>query len=92
MATVLSQAFMLQNYGGRAQEYIVITPTPISQEIVAAAWSYSVRYTAKGLDLPDHDAAAELIGQRHPSWQILKTPAIGIAVNLALAEKDEPES
>ena len=91
MAGKIEQVFILQNYATSAQEYVVITPEPLAEEIVAAAWSYAVRYTAKGLDLPDHKEAVRLMSQRHPSWQILKTTALPIGVNLRLADKDQPE-
>jgi hypothetical protein len=51
-----------------------------------------VRYTAKGLDLPDHEAAAHLLHQRHPSWTIVESQVIATGVNLALADQDTPEN
>jgi len=92
MSTALGQIFILQNYGIALKEYAIITSIGVSQEDVTAAWSYAVRYTAKGIDLPDHEAAAKLLIERHPSWQILKTTVMTIAVNLAFADKDQPES
>ena len=92
MSAKLSQVFVLRNYGSRDHESVVVTPDPLLQEIVDAAWAYAVRYTAKGLDLPDHAAAANLLQQRHPSWQVIKTTVMIVDVNLTLADKDQPES
>ena len=92
MSTKVSQIFILQNYATSIQEYVIVTPDLLPQEIVTAAWSYAVRYTAKGIDLPNHGAAANLLQQRHPGWKIIQTTAMTVGVNLALADKDEPES
>jgi hypothetical protein len=92
MSVILGQVFILQNYGTKAAEYVVITPIPLSQEEIVAAWSYAVRYTAKGLDLPDHSSAIKMLQQRHPSWTVIQTTAMTVGVNLPLADKDQPES
>lgn len=87
------QVFALQPYGGRNPiAYTVITPEPASVEVVTAAWAYAVRYTAKGLDLPDHDAAIQLLLKRHPSWRVVNSTVSPITVNLNLAEQDIPEN
>ena len=91
MSTKVSQIFIMQNYATSVQEYVIVTPDLLPQEIVMAAWSYAVRYTAKGIDLPDHAAAANLLKQRHPSWNVIQTTAMTVGVNLALADKDQPE-
>lgn len=87
------RVFNLQCYGGRneASTYVVITPEHTTTEVVTAAWSYVVRYSAKGLDLPDYEAAAALLMQRHPSWTIVQSRIVNIPVNLATAETDVPE-
>ena len=69
-----------------------IVPSHISHEVVEAAWSYAVRYSAKGLDVPDWDAAFTLLKQRHPSWQI--EPYVApqrVAYNPEAAENDVPD-
>lgn len=87
------QVFALQPYSGRPPiAYTIITPEPVAVEIVTAAWAYAVRYTAKGLDLPDHDAAVDLLQKRHPSWHIIKSTVSTVSVNLNLAEQDVPEN
>lgn len=50
---------------------IVLTPEPVADETVVAAWTYALRFSAKGLDLPDYEAALELLIERHPSWEIV---------------------
>lgn len=47
---------------------IILTPEPIADETMVAAWTYALRFSAKGLDLPDYEAALELLIKRHPSW------------------------
>lgn len=87
--------FTLIPYGNQRQNdfsYVVIVPEGISIQHVAAAWAYAVRYTAKGLDLPDHDAALEMFKQRHPSWTILNSRVISVNVNLSIADQDVPEN
>jgi hypothetical protein len=91
------RVFQLQSYGHQQHapkpfQYVIITPEPVEPQVVQAAWSYAVRYTAKGLDLPDHEAAARLLHQRHPSWIIVESTVHPIGVNLALAEQDNPET
>jgi hypothetical protein len=85
--------FNLLSYGGRNEPslYIAITPEHTSNEVVTAAWSYVVRYTAKGLDLPDYPAAIAMLAERHPSWTILQSRLTNINVNLAKADSDVPE-
>lgn len=92
MAEKIGQIFLLTGYGENRQQCAVITPEPVSLEIITAAWSYAVRYTAKGLDLPDHEKAIEMLKQRHPSWKVMHTQSYPVSVNLALADKDQPET
>jgi hypothetical protein len=91
---VFPTVFALQSYGNNRTpvNYIVITSQPVDPQIVTAAWSYAVRYTAKGIDLPDYDAAVEMMLKRHPSWKAVKSQVHSIGVNLAYADKDEPEA
>jgi len=90
-----AQIFPLQPFGRRDANnpfhYVVITPEPVNKDVVSAAWAYAVRYTAKGIDLPDHDKALELLAERHPSWTILESLVVNTPVNLNYAESDEPE-
>lgn len=76
----------------RGIQYVVVLPEPLSFERVTAAWSYAVRYSAKGLDLPDYDAAVKLLSDRHPSWQVIQSQCIQVAYNGAMAEQDIPET
>lgn len=88
--------FTLQPYGGNQRQhpfsYVVIVPEGISLQHVAAAWAYAVRYTAKGLDLPDHNAALDMFKQRHPSWTVINSTVQPVQVSLALADQDVPEN
>jgi len=72
--------------------YHLLTDEPVEQKTVEAAWAYALRHTAKGLDLPDHDAAMALMLERHPNWQIIESPVANAAVRMNLADQDEPES
>lgn len=91
----MPRVFNLQPYGSRKIEQgnlVVLTPEDVETMIVMAAWSYAVRYTAKGLDLPNYEAATKLMLQRHPSWELLQTPVASVPVNLQVADNDIPES
>ncbi len=92
--TPLYQLFQLAPYGARNPQfqYVVLTPGPVEDKIVYAAWAYALRHTAQGLDLPDHDAALELMIQRHPSWQIIEGTVRPVPVQLQLADQDEPDN
>ena len=93
MSAQLAQVFVLQQYGRyEVINFIIITPEPIDQMIVRSAWSYAVRYTARGLDLPDHEAATKLMLKRHPSWKLINSKPITIPVDLSVADNDEPEA
>jgi hypothetical protein len=70
---------------------LVITPTAMESKVVSAAWSYALRYTAKGLDLPDYQSALKMLKQRHPSWTIIESQIDNAIVNLAIADTDKPE-
>ena len=64
----VDRIFNLFEYGrSQPASYVVITPVSTTIDTVVAAWSYAVRYTAKGIDLPNYEAAAELLMTRHPS-------------------------
>jgi hypothetical protein len=94
LAEIVSRLWQLQPYE-RVQtpfQYCILTPEPISNEVIIAAWSYALRYTAQGLDLPDHEAALQLMLKRHSSWQAIEGRVLNVQVNLALADKDEPET
>ena len=94
MTDVGTRVFPLRPYGnsrGERVDYVVLTPQPETSDTVGAAWAYAVRYTAKGLDLPDHDAAVELLKKRHPSWKVLQTNVVPIAVDLRKADEDVAE-
>lgn len=85
--------FRLQPYGRFTPfNYVVLTPEPVDVDTVSAAWAYAIRYTAKGLDLPDHEAALQMLLKRHPSWQFIESTVPAIAINLALADTDTSEA
>jgi hypothetical protein len=92
MSQQLSRAFLAQSYNTGTVEAVIITSEPVSLEVVIAAWSYAVRYTAKGLDLPDYKAAVELLKSRHPSWHVIQSATLPAHVNLAVADNDKPEN
>lgn len=69
----------------------VITSDKTDKDQVFAAWSYAVRYTARGLDLPDYDEAFALIQRRHPSWQYGRGTEDTIWYVGHFAENDKPE-
>lgn len=50
----------------------VITPEPTTHTRVQMAWMYAVRQTPKELFVPDYDAALQMMGERHPSWTIMR--------------------
>lgn len=89
--------FVLQPYGGASPKqnpfsYVVIVPEGVTTQQVTAAWAYAVRYTARGLDLPDHNAALKMFQERHPSWTVLNSLVHNVQVNLAVADQDVPEN
>ena len=70
----------------------LVVPDEATKEAVFAAWSYAVRYTAKGLDVPDYEAAGKLLAQRHPKWQCFIGPEVeGVWYSGPHAEEDKPE-
>lgn len=95
--SIARRVFVLQPYQSpvtREREsvrFIVITPEDTDPAVVQAAWSYAVRYTAKGLDLPDNEAAAKLLLDRHPSWTLVESMPHTINIDLSKADEDRPE-
>ena len=88
----VDRVFNLVTYGNNQPSmYVVIAPTSTELESVIAAWSYAVRYTAKGLDLPDYEAASKMFAQRHPSWTVIQSRISNVPVTLAKADSDMPE-
>ena len=88
-----NRVFILQPYARKGEPFycVIITPEDTPDDVVTAAWSYAVRYTAKGLDLPDHEAALQLMLERHSSWQAINAAPRNIPVNLQKADDDVPE-
>lgn len=84
-------AFRLLGYGNGRADLLVVVPELNMVKQVGAAWAYAVRYTAKGIDLPDHDAAIRMMKERHPSWLFIESDVLDIHVNLKLADEDVPE-
>lgn len=67
---------------------VIITPEPIEWSKVSNAWTHAVRYSAKGLDLPDYPAALELLKQRHPSWEIIHSHVLDVQWHTVEAGED----
>jgi hypothetical protein len=70
---------------------IVMTPEAVSEEQLVIAWTYALRYSAKGLDYPDYEAALNLLIQRHPSWELIDRRAHIINPDFSKAIDDVPE-
>lgn len=68
----------------------IIAPEPITGEQVVAAWSYAFRYSADGLDLPNYEAARELLLERHPTWEFIWTDERALRYDAELADMDTP--
>lgn len=70
---------------------VCVPPAHITREDVTAAWSHAVMYSAKGLTLPDYEAAVKLLQKRHPSWQIIDYEFVPIGLDLSKADNDVAE-
>jgi len=71
----------------------IFTPDELPARVVIAAWSYALRYTAKGLDVPDYDAAAKMLVKRHPTWRFEKTiPNAECWYSPEMADDDKPDA
>ena len=70
---------------------VLITDDTTTPETVRTAWSYAVRYSAKGLDVRDYDGAITLMMSRHPSWQFEKIQIGEAWYDSQIAENDQPE-
>ncbi len=66
----------------------LLTAENTNHEIVIAAWSSAVRYSAKGYDVPDYDAAIKRMIDKHPSWQVLREPIVTIKYDPTKADDD----
>lgn len=87
-----NQIFILQPYQRNPVQLTLITSTSTDPIIVKSAWSYAVRYTAKGLDLPNYDEAVKLLLKRHPSWKVIHSIPVTVPIDLNVADDDEPET
>lgn len=83
---------VFQLLAGSNRKYALFTDQPVSLVTATAAWSYAVRYSAKGLDLPDYDAAVALLKQRHPGWEVFESQLPSIGYDKSLAESDAPDA
>lgn len=83
--------FILHGWQSK-ERFVVLTPEPITVAKVQNAWSYAVRYTAKALDLPDHNAAMKLMLERHPSWQVVESLCPNVQIDLSKADDDTPDA
>lgn len=94
MTESADRVFVLKGIDSGQPQFMaaLITPEVVSVEKVTRAWSYAVRYSAKGLDLPDYAAALRLLTERHPSWTVFESRFISVKYNPTYAEGDEPET
>lgn len=70
---------------------ILVSPELVDFLDVTAAWSYAIRYTAKGLDIPDYEAAVKMLMQRHPAWKIFVGEDVAsIGYDPQAADSDKP--
>jgi hypothetical protein len=95
---VYSRSFHLIAESGRTKNYrremvaSLVVPEPRNFEEIVAAWSYALRYSADGLDVPNYRKALELLRQRHPSWIVVDSQPIAISYDADYAEMDVPET
>ncbi len=87
-----SPKLFINNQTIRFPGALVLTPEPIAEETMVIAWTYALRYSAKGLDLPDYDAALEMLIQRHPSWEIVDRHAHITNPDMRQDAEDVPEN
>lgn len=66
----------------------LLTAENISHEKVVAAWSSAVRYSAKGYDVPDYEAAIARMISKHPTWQVFREPIVPIQYDPAKADDE----
>jgi transcriptional regulator with XRE-family HTH domain len=84
-----TRAFVLR-YGRTTETVLVATPTEIPRQDVQKEWVHALRHTARGLELPDYDAAIKLMSDRHPDWMIVKTQVQDVEYDPDI-ETEEPE-
>lgn len=66
----------------------LLTPENISHEKIVSAWSSAIRYSAKGYDVPDLEAAIARMISKHPTWQVLREPIVPIQYDPAKADDE----
>lgn len=66
----------------------LLTPENIPPSVVVSAWSSAIRYSAKGYDVPDLEAAVVRLLSKHPTWQVLREPIIPIQYDPAKADDE----
>lgn len=73
--TPCDRVYMLYSKQAHGQDVccIVVLPEETIIHQVRASWSYCIRWTAKGLDVPDYPAALKMMKERYPSWQFIET-------------------
>ena len=89
----LGHMFYLSGYKGEVDRntgylYIIFSDNPVEESIVAAAWAYAIKNTHKGLEEADHEAALNLMLERHPSWRKLEYPTRTVKFIPHLADND----
>jgi hypothetical protein len=84
------RVFILQEvHGHPTYRAVIITPESVQNDDMIIAWSHALRYTAKGLDVPDYEAALASMTQRHPTWHIGSHPIINITYDASKADIDD---
>lgn len=92
MSETLAQVFLLIGVNRHEFYATLITPEPVDMRKVSAAWTSAVRYTAKGLDIPDYAAAVARIKANHPSWIVVSESPRQIPYVRENHEEDTPEN
>lgn len=83
--------FAIYQRNGNNLMAVLQLPQETMASVVTAAWAYAVTYSAKGLNIPDYEAAVELMKKRHPSWQVIARDFIPIGLDLTKAVDDVTE-
>lgn len=70
---------------------LIITGDDADAKKVTTAWSYALRYTARGLDVPDQEAALKMMLERHPSWNFQPRTFQDVWYTPDTADDDKPD-
>jgi len=67
----------------------LLTDEKVTNAAVVAAWSSAVRYSAKGYDVPDYEAAIARMLAKHPTWKIFTESIATIQYDPAKADEEK---